>query len=129
MASETQKKKSTRKTPAAKGKSAKGTGAEGNGAEVNGTSAEQREELLHQQDLVKLGLAGNLGRSPRTWLKPDVGVETPPHATYARSDDFSTDALKPVWQWNHQPVDGKWSLVERPGALRLQVDIDPYSFL
>lgn len=31
-----------------------------NGAEVNGTADEQREELLHQQDLVKLGLAGNL---------------------------------------------------------------------
>lgn len=31
-----------------------------NGAEVNGTAEEQRAELLHQQDLVKLGLAGNL---------------------------------------------------------------------
>ena len=31
-----------------------------NGAEVNGTPAEQRADLLHLQDLVKLGLAGNL---------------------------------------------------------------------
>ena len=31
-----------------------------NGAEVNGTADEQRADLLHQQDLVKLGLAGNL---------------------------------------------------------------------
>jgi pullulanase-type alpha-1,6-glucosidase len=31
-----------------------------NGAEVNGSADEQREELLHQQDLVMLGLAGNL---------------------------------------------------------------------
>lgn len=31
-----------------------------NGAEVNGTPDEQREDLLHAQDLVKLGLAGNL---------------------------------------------------------------------
>ncbi len=31
-----------------------------NGAEVNGTVAEQRATLLHLQDLVKLGLAGNL---------------------------------------------------------------------
>jgi pullulanase-type alpha-1,6-glucosidase len=31
-----------------------------NGAEANGTPAEQRERLLHLQDLVKLGLAGNL---------------------------------------------------------------------
>lgn len=65
------------------------------------------------------GLPGNLGRSPRTWRKPGVGVETRPHATYARSDDFSGEELKPVWQWNHQPVDGKWSLTEKPGTLRL----------
>ncbi|WP_322921179.1 pullulanase-type alpha-1,6-glucosidase [Nocardioides renjunii] len=31
-----------------------------NGAEVNGTPEEQRAQLLHQQDLVKLGMAGNL---------------------------------------------------------------------
>ena len=31
-----------------------------NGADVNGTAEEQREELLHLQDLVQLGLAGNL---------------------------------------------------------------------
>ncbi|HEY0776085.1 MAG TPA: pullulanase-type alpha-1,6-glucosidase, partial [Nocardioidaceae bacterium] len=31
-----------------------------NGAEVNGTEAQQRTRLLHAQDLIKLGLAGNL---------------------------------------------------------------------
>ncbi|HSE10661.1 MAG TPA: pullulanase-type alpha-1,6-glucosidase, partial [Nocardioidaceae bacterium] len=31
-----------------------------NGAEVNGTAEQQRKRLLHAQDLVKLGLAGNL---------------------------------------------------------------------
>jgi beta-xylosidase len=30
-----------------------------------------------------------------------------------------TTDLEPVWQWNHVPVDGKWSLTERPGFLRL----------
>jgi xylan 1,4-beta-xylosidase len=65
------------------------------------------------------GLPGNLGRSPRTWFKPDGGVETRPHVTYVRSDDFAGERLKPVWQWNHQPVDGKWSLIEKPGTLRL----------
>src|SRR5690606_39758036 len=24
-----------------------------------------------------------------------------------------------VWQWNHQPHDGRWSLSDRPGRLRL----------
>jgi len=65
------------------------------------------------------GLPGNLGRTPRTWFKPDVGVATAPHAPYARSDDFSGTAPKPVWQWNHEPAAGQWSLAERPGALRL----------
>jgi beta-xylosidase len=65
------------------------------------------------------GLPGNLGRTPRTWIKPDTGVSEPPHAPYMRSDDFSKRQLQPIWQWNHVPVDGKWSLTERPGSLRL----------
>lgn len=65
------------------------------------------------------GLPGNLGRSPRTWLKPQVEVQVAPHAPYARNDDFSGPALQPVWQWNHQPRADKWSLSERPGHLRL----------
>ncbi len=83
-----------------------------------------------------LGLEGNLGRAPRTWLKPDVEVrgegqevrgETP-HAPYDRSDDFdypltshhsplTSKKLKPVWQWNHNPDDKMWSL--KGGRLRL----------
>ena len=65
------------------------------------------------------GLPGNLGRTPRTWVKPNTGSKDSPHAPYARSDDFSTKQLQPVWQWNHVPIDGKWSLTERPGFLRL----------
>ena len=84
-----------------------------------------------------IGLEGNLGRAPRTWFKPDVsrseecGVrsEITPHAPYVRSDDFnyspsslhtppSSKALNPIWQWNHNPDDSKWSL--KNGRLRLQ---------
>ena len=65
------------------------------------------------------GLPGNLGRTPRTWLKPDTGTVEKPHAPYVRSDDFNAPSLHPVWQWNHVPVDSKWSLTERPGYLRL----------
>jgi beta-xylosidase len=65
------------------------------------------------------GLPGNLGRSPRTWVKPNTGATESPRAPYRRSDDFSADRLRPVWQWNHVPVEGKWSLAERPGFLRL----------
>lgn len=63
------------------------------------------------------GLDGNMGRSPRTWTKPNTGNEVQPHAPYQRSDDFNGKSLLPVWQWNHNPVDGKWSLTG--GRLRL----------
>jgi beta-xylosidase len=65
------------------------------------------------------GLPGNLGRTPRTWVKPNTGSRDSAHAPYRRSDDFSGGTLQPVWQWNHVPVDGKWSLSERQGFLRL----------
>lgn len=65
------------------------------------------------------GLPGNLGRTPRTWVKPNTGTTEKPRAPYQRSDTFSAPRLQPVWQWNHVPGDGKWSLSERPGFLRL----------
>ena len=65
------------------------------------------------------GLPKNLGRSPRIWVKPGTGTTTPPTVPYQRSDDFSAARLQPIWQWNHVPVAGKWSLAERKGHLRL----------
>ena len=65
------------------------------------------------------GLPGNLTRSPQTWVKPATGFSSAPKAPYRRSDDFSLIALQPVWQWNHVPVENKWSLKERKGYLRL----------
>ncbi|QGZ39694.1 beta-xylosidase [Pseudoduganella flava] len=65
------------------------------------------------------GLPGNLGRNPRTWVKPKTAAPQPVTVPFQRSDDFAGSALQPVWQWNHVPVDGKWSLAERPGYLRL----------
>ena len=65
------------------------------------------------------GLEKNLGRSPRTWFKPNNSVATP-QAPYDRCDDFSGKTFKPVWQWNHNPDDKMWSLnKERKGWLRL----------
>ena len=57
------------------------------------------------------GLPGNLGRSPRTWVKPNTGT-----ARSRRTRRTSAATTSPahscsrVWQWNHVPVDGKWSL-------------------
>ncbi len=66
------------------------------------------------------GLPGNLGRTPRTWVKPAGGARSPAALPWPeRSDDFDRDTLTPLWQWNHVPVDASWSLSERPGYLRL----------
>ncbi|WP_084646254.1 family 43 glycosylhydrolase [Devosia insulae] len=68
------------------------------------------------------GLPGNLGRTPRTWVKPSSRGEGPSPIARPwpeRGDDFDGPALNPLWQWNHVPVDAKWSLDERPGHLRL----------
>ncbi len=65
------------------------------------------------------GLPGNLKRTPRTWVKPNTGHMSAPMAPYQRNDDFSGPKLVNVWQWNHAPVDAKWSLSERAGFLRL----------
>ena len=65
------------------------------------------------------GLEKNLGRSPRTWFKPNNEVKSP-IAPYDRCDDFSGKTFKPIWQWNHNPNDKMWSLnKERKGWLRL----------
>jgi xylan 1,4-beta-xylosidase len=65
------------------------------------------------------GLPGNLTRTPRTWVKPRTATPQPVRVPFQRSDDFSAPLLQPLWQWNHVPVDDKWSLSERPGFLRL----------
>lgn len=66
-----------------------------------------------------IGLEGNLGRAPRTWLKPNIPGATAvkPHAPYDRNDDFNGKSLNRVWQWNHNPDDRMWSL--KNGRLRL----------
>ncbi len=66
------------------------------------------------------GLPGNLTRTPRTWVKPNTGSTSKPTAPYKRSDDFSDSKLKPIWQWNHVPVDKNWSLSNRKGFLCLK---------
>lgn len=66
------------------------------------------------------GLPGNLAKSPKTWVKPDVGLPQQPIVPIAeRYDYFSSDKLGLLWQWNHLPDDSKWSLTESYGKLRL----------
>ena len=82
-----------------------------------------------------LGLEGNLGRAPRTWLKPATAAaaaaaaavqepaiisqalqqqpaqqQPPRHAPYQRSETFDGKQLGRVWQWNHNPEEKMWAL-------------------
>jgi hypothetical protein len=66
-----------------------------------------------------IGLPGNLRKAPNTWLKPNTGHTTEPKPAFIHDDNFDSGKLNPHWQWNHVPDDGKWSLTERPGVLRL----------
>ena len=67
------------------------------------------------------GLPNNLGRSPRTWLKPDTGHRQQPRPTWKRDENFDGPALNPVWQWNHHPVEDAWRLT----GGRLHIDTRP----
>lgn len=64
------------------------------------------------------GLEGNLGRTPRTWTKPINDPSITPHDPYVRSDNFDGGKLQRIWQWNHNPVEKKWT-VTKQGKLRL----------
>ena len=66
-----------------------------------------------------IGLEGNLGRAPRTWMKPNTAARDtePIHGPYERNENFDGKTLGRVWQWNHNPDDKMWSL--KNGKLRL----------
>jgi beta-xylosidase len=41
------------------------------------------------------------------------------------SDEFGGKSLAQMWEWNHNPVDDRWSLTERKGFLRLHTAFSP----
>ena len=87
-----------------------------------------------QQDLGCLGRMPNL--QPVTWVDdwPIIGNNGIPYTTHAKpnvetgspavamptTDGFRTHPIGMQWQWNHNPDDRAWSLLERPGWLRLK---------
>ena len=78
------------------------------------------------------GDRGAVGRCPyilpMTWNDdwPVISEESLPHASgrpgIVSADDFASESLSLVWQWNHNPADGLWSLADRRGWLRLRTD-------
>jgi beta-xylosidase len=57
------------------------------------------------------------GKVPAVMDKPVQGSQ---ERHIVQSDDFSGKQLGLCWQWNHNPIDGAWSLTDRPGYLRLR---------
>lgn len=65
-----------------------------------------------------LGKVGDDGIGRMVWSGPKP-VQGGPRLVPQSDDDFSSPRLGVQWEWNHQPRADKWSLVERPGWLRL----------
>lgn len=64
-------------------------------------------------------LGNENGKVPLVMEKPVQGY---PKQSLVVSDDFNGSTLKLNWQWNHNPVNEAWSLIERPGFLRLKTN-------
>lgn len=62
---------------------------------------------------------GCAGEPVSVFRKPKVGAEYP-KVFLQTTDEFDSTELGLQWQWNHNPVEEKWSLTERPGYLRLK---------
>lgn len=75
---------------------------------------------VHWEDgwpLTGVDLDGNgVGEPVHSWTMPVAGG---PVSKPASSDDFSSAELGAQWQFNHNPVDGEWSLSENPGKLTI----------
>lgn len=63
-------------------------------------------------------MVGLNGKDVATHTKPNVGKVYP--KTYLpTNDNFRDYKFAPQWEWNHNADNSKWSLVKRPGYLRL----------
>lgn len=58
------------------------------------------------------------GVGEMVWESP-MPVVTNHVSVMQTSDSFEHSELAPQWEWNHQPRNDKWSLTEKPGALRM----------
>lgn len=57
-----------------------------------------------------------IGEPVSRWTKPVAGCNP---SKPASSDNFEAGTLGAQWQFNHNPVDGEWSLAENPGKLSI----------
>ncbi|HEY6915252.1 MAG TPA: family 43 glycosylhydrolase, partial [Paludibacter sp.] len=63
-------------------------------------------------------IVGVNGAGVTTYTKPNVG-KVYPMTNLPTNDNFRNYKFAPQWEWNHNPDNSKWSLIRRPGFLRL----------
>jgi beta-xylosidase len=63
-------------------------------------------------------IVGVNGKDVTTYSKPNVG-KSYPVTSLPTNDNFRNYKLSPQWEWNHNSDNSNWSLVKRPGYLRL----------
>jgi beta-xylosidase len=64
-------------------------------------------------------IAGVNGKGVVTYRKPNAG-ENYPIKILPTSDEFDNAVLGMQWGWNHNPDSTKWSLMHKPGYIRLK---------
>jgi beta-xylosidase len=64
-------------------------------------------------------IVGVNGQGVTTLKKPNVGKQYPV-TVLPTNDNFRNYQLGMQWEWNHNPDNSKWSLIERPDYLRLK---------
>jgi beta-xylosidase len=64
-------------------------------------------------------MVGVNGKGVTTYKKPNVG-KSYPITSLPTNDNFRNYRLGMQWGWNHNPYNTKWSLIERPGYLRIK---------
>lgn len=69
--------------------------------------------------LIGVDIDGNgVGEPVEVWTKPKTAATQAPSLPQT-DDTFDGTTLGLQWQWNHNPVEGAWSLSERRGCLTL----------
>jgi beta-xylosidase len=64
-------------------------------------------------------IAGVDGKGVVKYRKPNVGKNYP-IKILPTSDEFDNPVLGMQWGWNHNPDSTKWSLIQKPGYIRLK---------
>ena len=85
------------------------------------------EPLTWKDDWPMMGTAADGATAgigePVTTVSVPVSKDSGERWQPQTSDDFTSPKLSPMWEWNHNPDNSRWSLTERKGFLRLHAGL------